>query len=394
MALAMLISSAKNAIAPSRSPKIHACADPAGAQESFSAQPSTGWQPPSVQQMRALTSAPTATPADDYSQVFNRRSGWTGADGTYSVPLSDGSTLWLFSDTFWGAVNDDGARASGTTFVNNTVAHQTAPGKVEFYHGGEADKPQALFTPPEGKGWFWLHDAVQQDDGKVQVLLGQFDRTADGGALGFEAVGNWVGDLRMTDQGPKVTGYHRLPFFQPAGEDKPSVFYGSATLREGDYDYVYGVRDYGSNKESVLARVPHGKLAHSEAWQFFDGEDFVGGMEHAKPIADNVSVEYSVHRTQAGDYAMVCTKGGAGPEVQIRRAPRPEGPWSEGQTVWKAPENTGSDLAYNAKAHPELSDERGLLISYNVNSLDWNRNLQVADVYRPRFIRVQGESLL
>src|SRR5207244_1521048 len=47
--------------------------------------------------------------AADLQQMFtaygNTGEGWTGADGTYSVPLPDGRTAWLFSDTFLGPVN-------------------------------------------------------------------------------------------------------------------------------------------------------------------------------------------------------------------------------------------------------------------------------------------------
>lgn len=352
------------------------------------------WTPPTRTSLLRAARPARAVPAEDYTSQFHRTQGWTGADGTYSVPLADGSTLWLFSDTFIGSVRQDGSRAPGLKFVNNTVAHQTSPGQVEFFHGGREGEPQALFTPPDGKGWFWLHDAHQNREGTVQVLLGQFDRTPEGGALGFEAVGNWVGDLKMTTSGPKVTGYTKLDHFQKGGDGKPSIFFGSATLREKDWLYLYGVRDYGHNKESVLARVRPDQLKNDDDWQFFTGSEWSSEMDEAGTIADNVSVEYSVHRTAVGDYAMVSQKGGAGPEVQVRRAPSPEGPWSEPTTVWSAPENKGQDLAYNAKAHPELSDERGLLISYNVNSLDWERNLKVADVYRPRFIRVPDPTLL
>ena len=62
--------------------------------------------------------------------------------------------------------------------------------------------------------------------------------------------------------------------------------------------------------------------------------------------------------------------------------------------MWSAPEQNSTDIAYNAKAHPELSDESGLLVSYNMNTLDWERNLSDADIYRPRFIRVTDPELL
>lgn len=393
----MLISSQKS---PRRAPSVVASSRPefevASADCYTPARSENGhWIPPAKAALASACRKSSSVPAEDFSSRFDRRSGWAGADGTYSVSLPNGSTLWLFSDTFWGDVSEDGRRAPGTAFINNSVALQTPDGELAFYHGREKmDEPKSLFTPPDGKGWFWLHDAVLSDNGKVQIMLGQFDRTPEGGALGFEAVGNWVAELEVTSDGPRVGGYQKIPFFQAAGDGRPSMFFGSAVLPDGNWTYLYGVRDYGFHKESVLARVPAGRIAEADQWEFFAGETWSGEMSKATVVADNVSVEYSVHKSVVGDYVMVAQKGGAGPDVQVRRAPRPEGPWSEPQTVWSAPENSGTDLTYNAKAHPELSDDRGLLVSYNVNTVDWERNLQVADVYRPRFIRVEDPTLL
>ena len=43
-------------------------------------------------------------------------------------------------------------------------------------------------------------------------------------------------------------------------------------------------------------------------------------------------------------------------------------------------------FVYNAKAHPNLSDEEEFLISYNVNTFDFWDHFANADIYRPRFI--------
>lgn len=338
--------------------------------------------------------AAKAEPADDFTHLFKQKQGWTGADGTYSVPMPDGSTTWLFSDTFWGRVTGDGRRDAGWLFLNNTVASQNEPGALKFLHGGQPGQPQTVFTPPDKIGWFWLHDGLADESGKLTVMLGQFDKTPEGGALGFEAVGAWLAEMEMSTEGPRVTKYQKLPHFQEAGPGQPAIFFGSAMMREKDYTYVYGVADHAHTKDSLLARVKPGRLSQAKEWEFFDGESWTQNMDEAKPIADDVSVEYSVHKSKLGDYVMVAQRGGASADVQVRRSPRPEGPWSEPETVWTAPEHQGSDMTYNAKAHPELSDERGLLVSYNVNTVDGERNLNVADIYRPRFIRVKDQSLL
>ncbi|MBI4832818.1 MAG: hypothetical protein HY801_14960, partial [Candidatus Lindowbacteria bacterium] len=60
-----------------------------------------------------------AEPAREWNRLFDRTSGWTGADGIYSIPLSgidapgsaaDASTFFVFSDTFIGEVSRNGQR--------------------------------------------------------------------------------------------------------------------------------------------------------------------------------------------------------------------------------------------------------------------------------------------
>src|SRR3569833_297363 len=48
----------------------------------------------------------------------------SGADGTSSVPLPDGRTAWVFSDTYLGPVNADGSRENGVGFVRNSLVVQ------------------------------------------------------------------------------------------------------------------------------------------------------------------------------------------------------------------------------------------------------------------------------
>ena len=68
-------------------------------------------------------------------------------------------------------------------------------------------------------------------------------------------------------------------------------------------------------------------------------------------------------------------------------APTPIGPWSDKTTIYTTPAWSDS-FTYNALAHPELSDDQSLLVSYNVNSSSGSGAYGNADLYRPRFIRV------
>src|SRR4051812_44097457 len=66
------------------------------------------------------------TPDAKMNALFEQREGWIGADGDYSVPLGPNRTLWLFSDTWVGKIQN-GKRADAT-IVNNSAAIQEARG--------------------------------------------------------------------------------------------------------------------------------------------------------------------------------------------------------------------------------------------------------------------------
>src|SRR5579863_10359902 len=92
-----------------------------------------------------------------------------------------------------------------------------------------------------------------------------------------------------------------------------------------------------------------------------------------------------------GGFAAVFTRGGLSPEIVVRQAPRPEGPWGPPAVVHRCPEADWNPkyFCYAAKAHPELaSGDRELIVSYAVNSTDFGQAIRDLRIYRPRFVRV------
>ena len=58
--------------------------------------------------------------------------------------------------------------------------------------------------------------------------------------------------------------------------------------------------------------------------------------------------------------------------------------------VWECPEPLGDArvMVYTARGHPEVSDGRGLVVTYCVNSRDSGHMWRDASVYRPRAVVV------
>jgi hypothetical protein len=86
------------------------------------------------------TGTVTAGPDDGFNTLFrtygdSNRSldDWTGGDTSNSVLLSDGRIVWIFSDTFLGAVNANLTR-SDPSFIHNSFVLQSGGGLVETLH--------------------------------------------------------------------------------------------------------------------------------------------------------------------------------------------------------------------------------------------------------------------
>lgn len=311
----------------------------------------------------------------EYEKVFQREQGWTGADGTYSFPLPDGRMLWGFSDTFFGEVVE-GKRNPKFRFVHNSMVLQ---------NGSEFTFLEApVFTPPPGRGsWFWLFDGTSSRE----ILLGEFAGDTDETGLGFRQVGLWAARYRLdsSDSKIQVESYTKLPYFSQTEE--ALITFGPAVLETPSWLYLYGVMDKNGSRHSVLARTPRGCLAQSRTWRFYDGQGWSRDLWSAKPLFVGASMEASVHQTVSGEFMYISNDaGGMNRNLTARLAPTPEGPWGEPHFIAEAPEHHGDVYAYNGKAHPELSRDGRLLISYNVNTLDLEKVIQDADIYRPRFL--------
>src|SRR5699024_7377857 len=157
--------------------------------------------------------------------------------------------------------------------------------------------------------------------------------------------------------------------------------------------YIYGVRGMGKNV--MVARVLPQNIEVFDQWTFWNGEDWVSDPAEVQTITDRVSNELSVTPLEDGRYAMIFQVDGISPKIGLRLGETPVGPFGpiiELYDVSKDIEKGKNIYPYNAKAHPVLSEPGELLISYNVNSFDFFRDIwEMPNLYRPRFIKLKYE---
>lgn len=201
-------------------------------------------------------------PLPQYNSLFYNEKGWLGADGAYSLALSDNTTLWLYGDTFIGDIIK--GKRKNTTIVNNSIAFQRGKDpstvSVEFFWGTAKDgKPEAFFTPADGVGWLWPFGGILIND-KLYFFLMQINKTEENDVFGFKIIGTWLAEVENPNDNPlkwKIT-QHKIPCckFSP----NSNLFFGSALMKDKDFVYIYGcIEERGQGKEErsmIVARVP------------------------------------------------------------------------------------------------------------------------------------------
>jgi Domain of unknown function (DUF4185) len=360
----------------------------------------------------------SAVEAPQWTALFNRREGWTGADGVYSIPMSgderpgsgaSSRTLIVFSDTFVGTVRPNGSRID-TTLVNNSNAMLTGaqpdPQNLVFHVREQGGHPVALVTPNpqrfEGQ-WFWPMDGVLVD-GRIYTF-GLRLKSAPTPPFAFATAGVSLLTANAADNAPFAGPYRQkdMPLFVPPQTDSAvrEAYFGlavmpltvqSGTLSPDGYLYIYGTRSGPYRKSLVVARVLPEEIEAGTAYRFWNGSDWVPHIRAAVNLTLGVSAEFSVQPLDDGRFLLVHMTDLLGSTVAVRYGASPVGPWGQDIPIWDCPEAmlTPNTYVYGAKAHPHLSTPGSLLISYHVNTFDFAENFRAggSDIYRPRFITV------
>jgi hypothetical protein len=377
------------------------------------------------------------TPDAEWTAVFNRTEGWTGADAAGSIDLGDGRTLWTFGDTWIGKIRD-GKRLPGAWMVNNSIAvHLTDkaapwrapdPRDVHFVWGpnGKDGRPTAWAVPlaiagdaASANDWLWCNGGGAVGvtrDGKGRRLIVFFFRVRRNprgkGVWNFTTVGTCFAVIdNMADPPdrwrPKFYDMRHYRFgtsdarekrFRPFPDDREFLWGQSASRERNIADEAGHIRVFGTLKKGletslVLARAPSATIDLLD-FDFFDGIAWQHFFESsARPLASGLVSEFSVDEVTGPvgrTWVLIQSEPLLGKRIFARTARKPEGPWSAPRTIY-----TVSDVAksrayftYAAKGHLSLSRPGELLVTYLVNSQNFGDLVSDTTIYRPQFLRV------
>lgn len=346
-----------------------------------------------------LPASPSAATVDSTFDGYTTQNGpgWTGGDGTYSLPLPDGTNLFLWSDSYIGTVNPTTRLRSNDLFSahNSLTILNQATGSWTTV--GYPPTTTSHFVPKSKNDWFWVGGAYlyQPSPGTYQIKVMLMEWTG-----AFKLVGHSVATVSW----PSLATLSITPV---SGLDT-SLTWGTKIMQVGSVFYIYGLKDPGTNtKTPYLARTTSiSNLTNASKWQFWNAtqKKWLTGESNATAMSGVAAItpEYSVDSMtyNGGTFYLMTGMDPLNPPYPLWNAVTtwysctPQGPWSNKTAVYTAPEagangcKTGTLVTYNAKAHTEFTDGDGILVSYNVNA-NTGSDLVCANDYKPRFVRMQ-----
>jgi hypothetical protein len=322
-----------------------------------------------------------------FTEMFNRDCcGYTGGDGTISILLPDGRTVWIFGDTFLGNVYPDNTRERTTpVFIRNSLVIQDGDSVITL-HQGTMEHPASFVIPPletpggqrlsEDSVWFWPNNGFVENN-KLKIFLSEIIQ-ADTGMWGFRWTGTWLASYSL----PDIKEEEIIPVPYSLVNQ---VHYGIAILEEKDYTYVYGKKE----DKPHVARFKTGNV--KGPWEFYTGTGWSSNPVASISMSDiDVSEQFSVMKIK-NKYILITQTGYfLSPEIYSFISDKPYCCWNHKKLLYTTPlpESNKSLFTYNAMAHPQFIKDGKLLISYNTNSFVLEDHFRDADIYRPRFIRV------
>lgn len=296
-------------------------------------------------------------------QFDTRTDGWAGGDLMDVVDLGDGRRVWIFGDSFIGAVSG-GALDPGHRFVHSSAFVQ----KGTCFEMVQTDDGWGWVSwPPDGT-WLWPQEATL-DRGLLHVFMVRVQNLPGAApGLNFEVVGGALAVFALDD----LTDPLIVVADTPTVDGKP---FGWSTMNVRGFHYVYS---HVQGRGSFVARVPEGLLANFSFWAYWNGTDWVPDPSAAVAV-DQDRLRVSV--LDDGSLEALTIRFG-GERVLVSTSSRPEGPFTAVEEL-AIEIDTELEWAYQPLA-VRLADS----VAIAFNTLPWDPTRINNDVllYGPTFV--------
>lgn len=315
---------------------------------------------------------------NDRIRKFN--GGWIAGDATFSIALPQRKTLWLFGDSFIGAVNPDQSIAAGARMIRNCAVMQDGDSLTALFSGTFENPRSFVESSDDQKDWYWPEHGLLEND-TLKIFFSEF--VLSGGPAGFNFKYKAANLVRFSYPDLNQIDIVKLPYY-----DQNGICYGNSVWVEDGYTYIYG------RKESdTIYHIPYPYVARVTAgnilapWEFYDGTAWTADPNGSKRMStEAVSQEYGVFKLK-NLYVMISQEIWFSKRIYSYTSNTPQGPWVRGKLLYETPILFPNAFTYNAFPHPQFNADDQLLVSYNTNG-NFSDIFKNVEVYRPRFIRV------
>jgi hypothetical protein len=332
-----------------------------------------------------------------FTEYFRRTSGWTASDGTISVPLPRGKTIWLMGDSYIDNYNEADNTIPCLFQVRNSMLVQDISNPSELTTILDNTQTGVNRTPVKRENndstYFWPGHGYAKTD--TAITFWQQYSGSD-----FTHIQNYIAKI-YTPGFSDASAIKELTALSLPAEYE----FGTSVVVDSTDQFIYL---YGFKKDWIIFRPYVARFPLTQdvlgPWEFFDGNGWTSDVNTVQQIMattdDYVSPSFSVLKLQDKYYMISQDIGfltcGLGRNIYSWESETPEGPFTNKKLIYTIEDQYNGEymITYNATAHPEFIKDNELLVSYNVNGACTNycqdpfNDRYDADLYRPKFIRV------
>lgn len=324
-----------------------------------------------------------------FIELFRRTNGIVACDGGFTVPLSDGRTLWLFGDSYVDCYRD-GTVPCLFQVRNAAMAHRNDDLSKMQPLVGKGPGFKSLFrNSTNAETWFWPVAGFEHKNTVLVYLSGL--KRAGSGPLGFaSAEQDYWGQMSFPDL--NVIGYLPLPKFN-------GIDFGTGLVREPASEFVHA---FGQKRKGLLLSIYLARFRAAEpvtTWAFWDGKDWSSNLTNASPVTTQDATSISVCKVKdkylltSSQFSVGCDQG---KEIYMSVSDKPSGPFSQRKKIFTIDDTHEGHYPffYLPVAHPQfITAKNELLVTYCINGYEpcvrnCDKGRMNPDHYRPRAIRV------
>jgi hypothetical protein len=323
--------------------------------------------------------------------------GWLGADAAYSILLPGGADVWIFGDTLYGKHRV--VHGNAPVMVHNSIGISTCSANGHwhiryFIRKDATGHPVSFFTPQHPHAWYWAMDGFHTGH-DLWITLLCVRPSGKPSALGFETCGSSLARIRAPGPDPLAWKIKYYPLVADGAHAYPSA----TTVIDGKYVDLFA-QDEAGTRPLIASRIPLKGLNAPEAnleylarnGKWLKGFDPKNARAVMTPGISELSIRY--HPRLKRWIAVMFVPEAFSSQIELRTAPTPIGPWSQGKVIYTVPvmqpKHPGYDkdtFCYAGKEHPEF-EHGDLVFTYVCNTLAVQKLVTNLKIYFPNAVRI------